>query len=292
MTELNVQQIAKDFWNQFIVYEPEIYRNIIERNNIKYNQSINIVEQITKDLNIQSMVGIHFGIDTRNGMALEERKDHIELMISPIFRRTNQLLIFALYNESFNHNLPKNWSIIKYKFHRSSYINTIVLNYTVKDTIIEITKEDLYYFPIINDQKTKLSILLFVKDDKAEYLIKKEKHNDREIWIPKDNGIYAILDSAIGEYNLLNVLDKMEIHLESDLDGDDFKDINLNKIENIVNEIDMIHNHSLSKFHKCSRCEYSNKQVKLYICKCKNVYYCDVICQRAHRELHLLSGCH
>jgi hypothetical protein len=292
---LNVDQLAKDFWTKFMVYENTIYENMLKRNSTEYNQSVNIVEKILFELKIQNMAGIHFGIDTRNGMVLDERKDYVELIISPMFQRTNQKLLYELYNESFNHNLPKYWSVVKYKFHRPSYINIIVLNYSKefeKENIeIEITKNDFLYYPILNDQKTKLSILLFIKDDKAPYLIKKEKCNDREIWIPKDNGIHAMLDSAIGEYNLLNVLDKMEIHLESDLDDEDFKEIDSLKLENIVNEMDMIHNHALSKFHKCSRCEYSNKQVKLYTCKCKKVYYCDTICQQSHRKLHILGGC-
>jgi hypothetical protein len=303
----SINKIAKDFWNKFMLYENIIYKNIMKRNSIEYNQSINIVEKIIQELNIKNMVSIHFGIDTRNGMVLDERKDHIELIISPMFQRSYQKLVWELYNESFNQKLPKYRSVIKYKFYRPSYINNITLNYEIekgkeqnlnkkrkdqdKSQIIEITKDDFYYYPILNDQKKKLHILLFVKDDKANCLIKIEKYKDREIWMPKDNGIHAILDSAIGEYNLLNVLDKMEIHLESDLDSEEFKDIDSLKLENIVNEMEMIHNHSLSDFHKCSRCEYSNKQVKLYICKCKKVYYCDTICQQAHRKLHLLGGC-
>jgi len=297
--ELNEQQIAKIFWCKFVAIEPDIYNNILKRNNCEYNQSVNQVLLITKELGIYDKIGIHFGIDIRNGMPLNERKDIAELIISPLFQRTNQTLVHALYAESFNHNLPKYWSVIKYKYHRASNINSVTLNYPIQnnspnemsESIQEITKEDFSYFPILNEQKTKLSILLFIKDDKAKFLIKKEKYNDRDIWIPSDTGIYAVLDSAIGEYDLLNTLDKMEIHLESDLDNDDFKDVISLKIENIINDIEMIHNHPLSNFHKCSRCEYSNKQVKLYICKCKNVYYCDSICQKAHRELHVLGGC-
>lgn len=294
------QNIAEQFWMKFIIYEKIIYDNMMKKSIAEYNQSVNIVETIAKDLNIHTKIGTYFGIDTRNGMVLSERKNHIEFIISPLFHKSNQKLVHALYNESFKHKLPTYWSVIKYKFHQPSYIHTIVLNYTDsssqtpdKDSsnLIEITKDAFSYYPIVNDKKTQISILLFIKDDKAKYLIKKEKYNDREIWIPIDNGIHAMMDSAIGEYNLLNVIDKMEIHLESDLEKDEFKEIEPYKIENIVNDVEMINNHSLSKFHKCSRCEYSNNHVKLYICKCKKVYYCDSICQKAHRELHLLGGC-
>ena len=292
------QYIANQFWTKFMVYEKIIYDNMMKKNIVSYNQSVNIVETISKDLNIQTKIGTYFGIDTRNGMVLSERKDHIEFIISPLFHKSNQKLVHALYDESFKHKLPSYWSIIKYKFHQPSYIHTIVLNYTepIKEdnkemNLIEITKDDFSYYPIVNDKKTQISILLFIKDDKAKYLTKKEKYNDREILVPVDNGIHAMMDSAIGEYNLLNIIDKMEIHLESDLEKDEFKEIEPYKIENIVNDVEMINNHSLSKFHKCSRCEYSNYHVKLYICKCKKVYYCNSICQKAHRELHILGGC-
>lgn len=291
--------IAKKFWEEFMKYEKIIYDNLLKRNETEYNQSINIVSQITKSLNIENNVGIYFGIDIRNGMNLSERKDCIELIISPLFQRSNQKLTIDLYNESFKHNLPNYWSVVKYKFHRQSYIHTIILNYSkpelidekTTDAIVEITKDHFHYHSITNDEKTKISVLLFVDDDMASYLVKKEKYNDRDILIPKDNGIHAILDSTIGEYNLLNVLDKMEIHLKSETNQEDFKNIEIYPIENLSKDIEMIHNHSLSKFHTCSRCEYSNKQIKLYVCKCHKVYYCDSICQKAHREMHLLGGC-
>jgi hypothetical protein len=303
-TKLNTQKVAKEFWTKFMENESILYNNIKKRNIDEYNQSINIIDEIINSLNIKNMVNVHFGIDTRNGMVLPERKDNIELILSPIFQRNNQQLIIDLYNESFNYKLPNYWTVIKYKFHRSSQIHTIILNYDKKATleigdsageIIEISKDDFSYYPIINDKKTQLSILLFIKDDKSTYLIKKEKvtvkNIDREIWIPKDNGIHAILDSAIGEYNLLNTLDKMEIHLESDLKKEEFLNIDSIKIENIINDIHMINNNPLNTFNKCSRCEYSNKNIKLCICKCKNAYYCDTICQQAHRKLHKLNCC-
>lgn len=290
----NVYETAKQFWKMFKTHEPDIYNNILKRNENDYNKSVNIVTQITKELCIDTNVGIYFGIDIRNGMNLNERKDYVEIIISPLFQKKNQSLVIALFNESFNCNLPKYWSVIKYKFHRPSYIHTITLNYTNKNDgldNVEITKNHFYFHPILNERKTKISILLFIDDDISPYLIKKENHKERELWFPIDNGVHAILDSAIGEYNLLNAIDKIEIHLKSDVDKDEFKDVQLRKLETIIDDIELIHNHSLSKFHTCSRCEYSNKQVKLYICKCRKVYYCDSICQKAHRELHLLGGC-
>jgi hypothetical protein len=307
----NLNLTAKNFWNHFIKIESRLCSNIKKRNIVEYNQTINLIADILKKLSIENMVNIQFGIDTRNGMNLPERKNSIEMILSPIYQRNNQQLIYELYNESFNYKLPEYWSVIKYKFHRSSFIHSVILNYDKKTQIsddkkslengesciknMEITKDDFSYFPIVNDNKTSLNILLFIKDDKQKYLINKKsiKVNDtiRELWVPIDNGIHTMMDCAVGEYNLLNLFDKIEIHLESDLLTEEFKNIDSIKIENLINDIDTIHNNSINSFQKCSRCEYSNKNIKLQLCKCKNVYYCDIICQKAHRKLHKLGGC-
>jgi hypothetical protein len=311
LKEMDIKETAKEFWNNFMMIEFSLTNNLKKRNVVEYNQSVSSVEDILKKLSIENMVNIQFGIDTRNGMNLPERKNIIEMILSPIHQKKNQPLIYALYNESFNHSLPVYLNVIKYKFHRPAFIYSIVLNYDEKkqdsnkklplkidDSCvknIEITKSDFSYFPIINDKKTSLNILLFIKDDKHKYLINKEEvkinNTSRELWVPIDNGIHTIMDCAVGEYNLLNVFDKIEIHLESDLLTDEFKEIESIKIENLINDINTIHNNSLNSFQKCSRCEYSNKNINLQLCKCKNVYYCDVICQKAHRKLHKLSGC-
>jgi len=297
--EFDIKKISNEFWMQFMEIESLLYDSMKKRDVVAYNQSVNMINIILEKLEINCMINIQFGIDTRNGMALDERKDIVEIILSPMFQRNNQKLMCALYDESFNIGLPKYWAVIKYKFHRTSFIHTIILNYNdptiVGDNTIKITKDDFSYFPIFNDEKTKLSIILFIDDKKSQYLIKKQKikikNVERELLIPIDNGIHAVIDSAIGEYNLLNVLDKMEIYTKSALETDEFKEINDVVMENLIYDIDMIHNNSLNSFEKCGRCEYSNKNVKLHACKCKKIYYCDSICQKAHRSLHKLSGC-
>lgn len=297
--KMNIKKISKGFWEQFMEIESLLYDNIKKRDIIEYNKSINMVNAILKKLEINCMINIQFGIGTRNGMILDERKDSVEIILSPMFQRNNQDLMHTLYDESFNKNLPEYWSVIKYKFHRTSFIHTISLNYNdpniVDNNIVQITKDDFSYFPIFNDEKTKLSIILFIDDKKSKYLVKKQKVKikdiERELFIPIDNGIHAMIDSAIGEYNLLNVLDKIEIYTKSELETDEFKEINAIKMENLIYDIDMIHNNSLNPFEKCGRCEYSNKNVELHECNCKKIYYCDSICKNAHQSLHTLSGC-
>jgi hypothetical protein len=295
--EILFSAMANNFWKKFKENENIIYKNLLIREDKNYNNAVKIISNIKLDLKITNDIGTYFSIDTRNGMKLKERKSYVEFILTPLFQKSNIPIMNALYDAHFKYNLPKYWNIVKYKFFQPELINSISLNYESKDlkgeislhndsNVIEITKDDFSYAPIYDDQKKNVSILLFVKDDKSTYVIKKETYNDRELWIPNDTGIHAILDSAIGEYNLLNKLDKMEIHLESDLKNDEFKDIEIFKIESIFKNFEMLNNHSLSSVNKCGRCSYTNNQVNILVCKCKKTFYCDIICQRAHFKLH------
>ena len=296
--EKKYTEIAKSFWDGFINIEARLYKYLLKRDNIHYTKAINMVAGVKSKFN--ELIDIQFGIDIRNGMMLVERKDNIELIMSPLFQKCNIKLLDILYNEYLTRKLPEYWNVVKYKFHQPQFINTITLNYNKtsdeNSDMLEITKDDFCYHSIVDIENLKLSIILFIDDNKSSYLIKKEVYENkkedipnRDIWVPKDNGVHAILDAAVGEYNLLNVLDKIEIHLKSDLDGDEFKDITTYKLDNINDEIEMMNSQSLSNTYRCARCYYSSMQVKMCVCQCKKTYYCDAICQKAHRKLHKLS---
>jgi len=279
----------KIFWLEFMEKESEIKMLILNRNQDDHKKATNITDSIINKLGLTNKVGVMFGVDIRNGMILAERKEYIELVLTPLFQRKNKETVVNLYKASAN-ILPKYWSVIKYKFWQPSNIETINVNYKDDANIVEVTKSDFEYHPIIDNTNSKLNIILFVNDDKAKFIIKKEiyefNHTKREIWIPKDYGIYAILDSAIGEYHLLNTLDKMEIYLKSE----ESEITERYPIENITNVIHMISNNPLSTINTCSRCYYSNKHTILKVCsKCKNSYYCDSICQKAHSKMHKLT---
>lgn len=290
-TDIELLHLVNSFWIRFMEREPEIKDLLLKRQHEDHNKARAIVDEIINQLGFEDCIGILFGVDIRNGLVLAERKDYIELIITPLYQRKNKKIVMALYNAHANY-IPKYWSVIKYKFWQPTNIDTITVNYRDQkeaDNVIEVTKDDLTYFPIINERENKLNIVLFVNDKKAPYLIKKEKYEinseSREIWIPKDYGIYAILDSAIGEYHLLNTLDKMEIYMESEE-----KEITERQpIKKITDVINMIANNPMSDIRKCSRCNYTNMQTKLGVCKCKKAYYCDTVCQKAHRKLHKLN---
>lgn len=283
---LDVENIAKKFWQEFVKHELKLYNYIISNNREMDDIAMSIIDKIKHELAIENRIGTYFRLGIRNYMKLKERQSCIEFIISPLFQKSNKLLLNALYKEYLNINLSDNWSVIKYKFHQPKLIYDMALTYDN----VEVTKNDFKYHPIINKQKT-LSVLLFINDDKACHLIKKETINKHDIWIPKGNGIHSMLDCAIGEYNLINILDKIEIHLFSDLLKKTFKDLQIYNLVNLMNDIDMLQNNSISNTLKCARCGYTSNQLKLYVCKCKKVHYCDSICQKAHRKLHLLGTC-
>ena len=287
MDNNKLTNIAKNFWIAFQEKEKIIYTNLLKRNESHYNKSVTIITNIKLDLGIIDNIGTYLSIDTRNGMELSERKNYVEFILTPLFRKSNIELLNALYNEYLLCKLPKYWNIIKYKFFQPELIQSITLNYEdEKKNIVEITKDNFMYYPIINDEKTKINILLFITDNISQHIVNKENYNNRDIFIPSNTGINAILDSSIGEYNMINKLDKMEIHLESDLLNKDFKDIVCKNIEHLHAEFEMLNNNPMSGINKCSRCYYASNNVKLYICKCKKTYYCDTICQRACYLLH------
>ena len=69
----------------------------------------------------------------------------------------------------------------------------------------------------------------------------------------------------------------------------DYEPVERYPMSNMREEIEVIANNPLSNIHSCSRCNYMNQQVKMMRCQCHKVYYCDSICQKAHRSLHKLT---
>jgi hypothetical protein len=322
------QRFANDidlFWQKILTHASTIESHLQARELTRYNQIREIIKITLQEMDFN--IDVHFGIDVRNGQVLIERKDQIEMILSPAHQRYNIKLINHLYRSSRVKQLPKSWSVIKYKFYQPRLIDSMILSYVkepdtkepdtkepdtkepdtkepdtkepdtkepddsdVEDTIIEITKNDFEYFPVIDIPNSKLNLILFISDDKASYMLHKRVITkaefptlveDRTIWYPKDTTIYTVIDSAVGEYNTMTCIDKIEIYLKSEQPDLIRKPINL-----LVNEIMMMNNNPLSPMQSCARCGYQKTQVSLLVCHCKKTRYCDGICQRAHRPLH------
>jgi hypothetical protein len=301
------QQFANDielFWQKILINVPDIESLLQARELTRYNKIREIIKITLQELDFN--IDVHFGIDVRNGQLLDERKDHIEMILSPANQKYNIKLINHLHKSNRVKQLPKLWSVIKYKFYQPRLIDNMILNYVDKsdlsnnseptnpdkneDTIIEVSKDDFEYFPVLDIPNSKINLILFISDDKASLMLNKRVITksefptlpcDRTIWYPKDTTIYTVIDCAVGEYNTMNCIDKIEIYLKSEQPELIRKPINL-----LINEIMMMNNNPLSSIQSCARCSYQNKQISLLVCHCKKTKYCDIICQKAHRYLH------
>jgi hypothetical protein len=283
-TETEINEIADNFWKKITESMKDIRENMMKRDSTGYNSVMVIISNIKKSLNICGYIDCCLGIDTRNGIVLSERKNHLEMMISPVLKKYNNIV--QIMHKNYKKYIIGDLSVVKYKFHQPSYINTISLNYESADeqkNIIDITQNNFKCFPILDGEI--LSFILFVDESVAKYLIKLEEvdinNTKRDIWIPKDTGIYAIISSAIGEYAMMNIIDKMEIYPDSE-----HKEIERKPLSNLTDTVNMILNNPMKNTLKCSRCSYTSNQVNILNCKCKKAYYCDKLCQKAHYKLH------
>lgn len=274
------------FWEAILEHKNVINEYLFRRND-DYKNVVMLIDKIKDRFDLRDSIGLYFSIDIRNGIQFEERKNMVELILSPIMQRGNLDLLhimYAVYYEKYSSQTE--WSVIKYKFWQPLHLESVSINYEEENVPICITHADFEYHPVVENDK--ISILLFIKDDLQKYLVKKETYTineeERELWIPSNINIYTILDSAIGEYNLLNTLDKMEIYLHSE-----HPKIDRFPLEHLSNNVQKINNNPLSKMVKCSRCDYSNKQTTQKRCVCKKIYYCDKICQNANRKIHKYS---
>ena len=285
---MDIHENGDIFWSEFMKKENALKHLLYERTHESYDKATKIINDIAKNLGF--IVNIIFGIDIRNSVILTERINHIEIIISPMMQRTNinyVNVLYAAYKKCFSQDFSS-WSVIKYLPWKSNAIQNITVTYCDDEKTIEVVSNDFEYHPIVDHNTGKISIILFVNDDIAKYIIKKEKYDingtSRELWIPKDCGIYTVLNATVGEFHLLNTIDKMEICLKSEE-----KEITRHKIDKLTDVVTMVASNPMTDIYNCFRCGYSNKQTTLKQCKCKKAWYCDTICQKAHRSLHKLN---
>lgn len=283
-TEIELSEIADNFWIKINESITDIRESMMKRDSNGYNNVMLIISNIKKSLNICDYIDCCLGIDTRNGIVLAERKNHLEMLISPVLKKYNNIV--QIMHNNYEKYSISDLSVIKYKFHQPSYINTITLNYENTDeqkNIIDVTQNNFKCCTILDGEI--LSFILFIDESVAKYLIKLEEieinNTKREIWIPKDTGIYTIISSAIGEYAMMNIIDKMEIYPDSE-----HKEIERKPLSILTDTVNMILNNPMKNTVKCSRCGYTSNQVKILNCKCKKAHYCDKLCQKAHYKLH------
>ena len=103
MSDLELLQLSKLFWTKFMERENEMKELLLKRNSEEHQKARSIIDEIIIKLDINNCVGILFGVDVRNSLVLPERKDYIELILTPLYQRKNIKLISALYKEYHNY---------------------------------------------------------------------------------------------------------------------------------------------------------------------------------------------
>lgn len=297
---IQLKKTAKQFWELFLNDEEKILELLFKKNKHDFDTADKITNGIMNSIGWGDNIRIIYGIGVRNGVELKERCDSIELIISPLLQKSKIKYLNALYDNT-PLNLSPKFCVIKYKFWHPDNIEQISINFQLpnlssdsntekeKAEIISITHKNITFYDIINQQQLQLSLMIFIDDEIAKYLVEKktimvEKKKKREVLLPINSGIYALLDSAIGEYNMLHRINKMEIYLKSE-----HPNIERKPIRELKLAIDMLCDNPLSPIHKCARCQYTSLQTKLLLCKCKKQRYCDTICQRGHWSIHKKS---
>jgi hypothetical protein len=270
---------------------------LLKKNEVDYKKVNMIIEEIKKEFNLTGVIDIIFGIDIRNSKVLPERKDCIELILSPMFMKENLEFLNIIYNKLTSNKkyICNNWSIVKYKPWNPETLENINITYKNEDKTKKIiTHDDIEYYSFNQDSDNldksnksnyyeKINIILFIRDNVKKYMLKKHVISGNDVYIPTDTSLLTLLDATIGEYNMLNIINHMEICLKS-------TEISVEKLplKHLCEKIKMINTviDTTNKIYNCSRCGYSNTQVKLIKCKCSQVFYCDKKCKDAHIDIH------
>ena len=259
---------------------------LLKKNQHDYNKVIEIINIIKKTHDIENKIDIIFSTDIRNGKILNERLNHVELIISPIFKKENLEFLDILYNTMLSKKeivLCDNWSLVKFKPWDKKSLETINIEYKNNNESIIITHNDIKYSSTDNKKHNleKIDITLFIDNKVQEYLLQKHNINGNDVLIPRDSSILALMDAAIGEYNMLNIVNHISICINPSSNNN----LPLKNLSEKIQMIDTIIN-TKNKIQCCLRCGYLNTHVKLVKCKCDNVYYCDNVCKNAHADIH------
>ena len=278
------------FWENVRAELPEIESLIKSLQPHSYKLAMEKMNSIIKTSELT--INVFLSIGSRNGMNLPERETHIEMTLSTAYLKKNKKVIENLYDAHHGY-MPPSWTVLKYKYWHKSLLQAVAIDCTHDQEIIEITKEHFSYHPCVEEKSSKFSIILFVDDDIHKHILrsqlyapKSKKIKARKIWVPSDGRVHDIVESAIGEFAMVNTLDKLEIHLKSSNEK-----VERFQLEHLTQTAQFISNNPYSKFKeilskKCGRCGYLGVNLDLKKCSCGKTYYCDVACQKAHRSTH------
>ena len=218
-----------------------------------------MIDNLLKKYKIE--INIYFTIGTRNSMILTERENNINLIISPNFIYKNLVIVDELILL-----LKDKWNIVKYIIKsNSTELENIIIN--VGDT--KITSLDITYEIKINkDDDKKVGLELFINNDLKKFIINDNNTPTTELLL--------FLESAIGEFNIIHLIEYIDITIS---------DKTHKQLKTLSDRLKVLYNKNYEDIPKCLRCLYDENFVELIQCKC-GVYYCDTICQNAHKNIH------
>jgi hypothetical protein len=277
-----------NFWTKFMEMEKLIVHHLRLDTPEDQAQALRGVE-IAGELSGYNLL-FQVGINLRNGKKFAERKNSLELIISPNWDRTKVPLMEKIYDSRKDANLPEYWSVVKYQVFAPSFV------YDLK--VSGVTHEDFEYCSQINFEGTStwLGLLVFIKDELADKILtlvkaseNKNSENKEDTWILDGKSIEGrapliFLNSSVGEFNMITRIKAVEF-----APAGAFQTVPRYSISDLHQEFEKIdrQNYSAKPVKQCIRCGYHSYQVDIYACdKCKKIYYCDAVCQKADSKNH------
>jgi hypothetical protein len=277
-----------EFWKEFMKIEQLIVHHLRLNTPEDQAHALSGVEIAGKRSGYNLLFQV--GISLRNGKKFSERKNSLELVISPNWNREKVPLMEKIYDSWKDANVPDYWNIVKYQV----FSPTFVYDLKVKN----ITYEDFEYCAQINFEGTSawIGVLVFIKDELASKiltLVKSSKSDASEskdnTWVLDEKSIEGkapliFLNAAVGEFNMITRIKAVEFAPSSA-----FQTIPRYSITDLHQEFEKIdrQDYSIKPVKQCNRCNYHSYQVNVTACdKCKKIYYCSSICKNADASNH------
>lgn len=274
-----------EFWKTFMSFEQQIVYNIRLGTDEGKELAMRGLELAGRMSGYP--VVFQLGIDLRNGKKLPERKDSLELVLSPNWDRGKVGLIEQMYDAwaSKAIDIPSYWNVVKYQPFSTSIIYDMDLG--------GVTHEDFEYCVQFNyeGQTIWVGVLMFVRAELAASMLKKVGGGaESDTWVPdpeKKNGKAPLifLNAAVGEYNMITRIRAVEF-----LPSDSHVAIPRYSLSELHEEFVKIdrQKYASNTANECVRCGHYSYQTNLSKCAAENceIYYCDEVCRRADLDNH------
>lgn len=274
-----------EFWKEFLKIEQMVVYYLRQNTKEGQEMALNGIEVAGRNSGYQLLFQV--GFNMRNGRKLDERKNSLELVISPNWDRKKVPLVEKLYKASKKVDLPSYWNVVKYQVFAPSFVYELEVN--------GITYEDFEYCAQLNFEGLDawIGVLIFVKDKLAKKILKPsksdEKSPEKNEWVLDGNSIEGkapllFLNAAVGEYNMITRIKAVEFVPENS-----HRTIPRYSLTDLHQEFEKIDKQGYQKnaVRTCIRCGFNSYQVDMYPCqKCKEIYYCDEVCKKADSKNH------